>query len=92
MESHFEKAANADCMRPCMQNRVDTAGMASHKDQAGNKKAPDLQGLTASFEGIQNINNKYFCLHHEGKAQTTDYTPSLRRLALRAFELAGREP
>ena len=54
LESHFDKAANADCMRPCMQNRVETDGTPSHKMQAGNKKAPEIQGHAASYVGIQN--------------------------------------
>ena len=55
LDSHFEKAASADCMRPCMQNGDETVGKASHTEQAVNKKAPDLQGLAASYEDIRNV-------------------------------------
>ena len=51
LDSHFDKAVSADCMRPCMQNGDGTVGKAPHTERAGNKKAPDLQGLTASYSG-----------------------------------------
>ena len=51
LDSHFDKAVSADCMRPCMQNGDGTVGKAPHTERAGNKKAPDLQGLTASCSG-----------------------------------------
>ena len=53
LDSHFDKAVNADCMHPCMQNGDETAGKARHTEQADNKKAPVLQGLAASYAGIQ---------------------------------------
>lgn len=49
----FEKAVNADCMHDCMQNGVQPAGNGLQREQADNKKAPDLQGLTASYFGYQ---------------------------------------
>ena len=51
LDSHFDKAVSADCMRPCMQNGDGTVGKAPHTERAGNKNAPDLQGLTASYSG-----------------------------------------
>lgn len=54
LDSHFEKATSADCMRPCMQNRDETAGNAPHSKQAETKKAPEIQRLTASYAGMQN--------------------------------------
>lgn len=51
LDSHFDKAVSADCMRPCMQNGDGTVGKAPHTERAGNKKAPDLQGLTAYYSG-----------------------------------------
>ena len=52
LDSHFEKAVNADCMHPCMQHGVETVGKAQHTEQADNKKAPVLQGLAASYTGV----------------------------------------
>ena len=52
LDSQFEKAASADCMHSCMQNGVETVGKAQHTEQAGNKKAPVLQGLAASYAGV----------------------------------------
>ena len=49
LDSHFDKAVSADCMHPCMQNGDETTGKAQHTERAGNKKAPDLQGLTATY-------------------------------------------
>ncbi len=49
LDSHFDKAVSADCMHPCMQIGDETAGKAQHTERAGNKKAPDLQGLTATY-------------------------------------------
>jgi len=49
LDTHFEKAVSADCMRPCMQNGDGTVGKTQHTERAGNKKAPDLQGLTATY-------------------------------------------
>ena len=51
LDSHFDKAVSADCMHPCMQNGDETTGKAQHTERADNKKAPDLQGLTASYAG-----------------------------------------
>ncbi len=53
LDSHFEKAVSADCMHSCMQNGVETVGKAQHTEQADNKKAPVLQGLAASYAGVQ---------------------------------------
>ena len=36
-------------MRPCMQNGDGTVGKAQHTERADNKKAPDLQGLAATY-------------------------------------------
>ena len=41
-------------MRPSMQYRAETVGKASHTKRADMKKAPEFQGLAASYEGIQN--------------------------------------
>ena len=49
LDSHFDKAVSADCMHPCMQNGDETTGKAQHTERADNKKAPDLQGLTATY-------------------------------------------
>ena len=53
LDSHFEKAVSADCMRPCMQNGDGTVGKAPHTKRARNKQAPDLQGLAASCDGMR---------------------------------------
>jgi integrase len=54
LDSHFEKATSADCMHSCMQNGVERAGIGLHTPQAGNEKAPENQGLTASYVSIPN--------------------------------------
>lgn len=54
LDTHFDKAVSADCMRPCMQNGDGTVGKAQHTERADNKKAPDLQGLAASYAGSRN--------------------------------------
>ena len=51
LDTHFEKAVTADCMHDCMQNGVQLAGKELQREQADNKKAPDLQGITASYFG-----------------------------------------
>lgn len=54
LDSHFEKAVNADCMHDCMQNGVQPAGKGLQTEPAGNKKSPALQGNTASYVSNQN--------------------------------------
>ena len=49
LDSHFAKAVSADCMHACMQIGDETTGKAPHTERACNKKAPDLQGLTANY-------------------------------------------
>ena len=53
LDTHFDKAVSADCMRPCMQNGDGTVGKVQHTERAGNKKAPALQGLAASCDGMR---------------------------------------
>lgn len=53
LDSHFEKAATADCMHACMQNGVQLAGKGLQPEQADKKKAPEIQELTARYVSIQ---------------------------------------
>ena len=56
LDTHFDKAVSADCMRPCMQNGDGTVGKAQHTERAGNKKNLNYRGLLPLTPAVQFIN------------------------------------
>ena len=54
-EEHHLRAVSLDCMRPCMQNGVETDGNGPKPVDPENKEAPALQGLTTNCKLLPTI-------------------------------------